>query len=194
MALRLKPPSLYLNTKLPRDNDRCLLAHSQRSIIRIRTHILGNHRQIRDLQSYCAVHIQTPIHYTPLLPRRHLARPQRMPRRAQIAPDPLVDRLVVFGAVFDILDLLGIGDGASFQRRGTSRWEFGMAEFELACVVGEAAGDLAGHLVGPALLLDVAGVVEEAGVEVVAGQDVSRVVDVDTAPGVRVGGVAALLR
>ena len=117
-----------------------------------------------------------------------------MPRRAQIAPDPLIDRLVVFGAVFDILDLLGVGDGASFQRRGASDGEFGMAKFELAGVVGEATGDLTGHFVGPALLLDVAGVVEEAGVEVVAGQDVGWVVDVDSAAGVRVGGVAALLR
>ena len=194
MTLRLIPPSLYLNTELPCDNDRCLLAHSQRSIIRIRTHILGNHRQIRDLQAHCAVHIQTPIHYTTLLSRRHLTRPQGMPRRAQIASNPLVDRGVVCSGVFNILDLLDIGDGACLQSGGATSGEFGMSEFELAGVVGEAAGDLTGHLVGPALLLDVAGVVEEAGVEVVAGQDVGRVVDVDTAPGVGVGGVAALLR
>lgn len=58
-------------------------------------------------------------------------------------------------------------------------------------VVWEAAHELAGFLVSPQLLLDIAGVVEEASVEVVAIFDVRFVGHVDGTPGVRVGGVGA---
>ena len=109
-----------------------------------------------------------------------------MPCCAEVPADPGQDCGVVFCTIFDVFESVGI-EGAGVQSGGAAFGELGMSEFQLALVVGETAGDFARHLVGPELLLDVGGMVQEAGVEVVARQHVFGAVDVDPAAGVGVG-------
>jgi len=59
-----------------------------------------------------------------------------------------------------------------------------VTKLQLALVIWQSSSDFARHLVSPELLLDVARVIEETSVEVIAGEYVFGAINVDAAAGV----------
>ena len=112
-----------------------------------------------------------------------------MPSDVEVRTNPVLNNLIIFLGVFDV-DIVRV-EVFDIKNSGRALGELSMARFELALEVRQTVGNLRGHLVGPELLLDVSGVGQEAGVEVVAVKDVVFGGDMDEPVEVQVGEVGA---
>jgi len=100
---------LDLEAEVLRHEISSLFSDQQSRRVGVGPEIVGADTQVNDLEVLSAENVETPINDTSFFPRLHGARSQAVPGGLDMVGDPVVDGLVVFLGILDILvNLAGV--------------------------------------------------------------------------------------